>query len=142
MIHSIEHLLPCPYAHLNRDLHLSRLSADISYEDKEFLHLIFPARGLFNRLTQVFFHSLVSECKQNGITTYSPENADYLARLIARRCSFAEPVGQGLDQNVTGGTPGACDNPPGSQLQSDDAQAPPHQQEGGNKVCSGDGTES
>ena len=97
MRHSIDHILPNPYAHLTseqRDVLLSRLSADISYEDKELLRRIFPAKGLFNRLTQIFFHSIVTELKQNGITTYTPDNADAAARLIARRCTIAPAVGQ------------------------------------------------
>ena len=94
MKHSVEHLLPNPYRHLDKDLHLSRLSADVSYADKEFLHRIFPARGLFNRMCQIFFNSLVEECKQNGITTYTPEHADELARIIARRCTVAPALGQ------------------------------------------------
>jgi len=88
-----------------REILLSRLSADISYEDKELLHRVFPARGLFNRMVQVFFHSIVKELKQNGITTYSPENADFVARLIARRCTIAEPTGDTDRSAVTGGTP-------------------------------------
>ena len=101
MKHSVEHLLPCPYRHLNKDLHLSRLSADVSYADKEFLHRIFPARGLFNRMTQIFFNSLVNELKANGITTYSPENADELARIIARRCTPAATPGQTTPRTVS-----------------------------------------
>lgn len=76
-----------------REANLSRLSADISYEDKEFLRRLYPARGLFNRLTQIFFHSLIEELKQNGITTYTPENADAVARIIARRCTPPATVG-------------------------------------------------
>lgn len=96
MPHSVDHILPNPYRHLNaeqRDAQLSRLSADVSYEDKEYIRRIFPAKGLFNRTVQIFFHSIVTELKANGITTYTPENADFAARLIARRCTVASPAG-------------------------------------------------
>jgi hypothetical protein len=92
MHHSVDHILPNPYEGLNaeqRAVLLSRLSADISYEDKTYLKRIFPARGLFNRITQIFIHSIVEELKQNGITTYTPENADTARRIIARRCTVA-----------------------------------------------------
>lgn len=116
MEHSLEHLLPDPYRHLTKEqkeLQLSRLSADISYEDKELLKLVFPLKGILNRLTQVFFHSLVEELKQNGITHYTPTNADLVCRIIARRCTPVEPLGEGLGEHGTGGTQGARDKAPG-----------------------------
>lgn len=93
MEHSVNHLPASPYTHLNhaKDVHLSRLSADISYEDKQFLHRVFPAKGVFNRITQLFFHSLVLELKQNGITTYTPANADEFGRIVVRRCTALAP---------------------------------------------------
>ena len=118
MPHSIDHILLNPYRHMNaeqRETNLSRLSADISYEDKEFVRRIFPAKGLFNRLTQIFFHSLVEELKAKNITTYTPENADEFARIINRRCTFtggcaASPtVGQTDARNDPGGIAGESD---------------------------------
>lgn len=102
---SIDHILLNPYRHMNkeqRELQLSRLSADISLEDKEFLHRVYPAKGLFNRLTQIFFHSIVEECKLHGITTYTPENADFVRGLIARRCTPAQPPRQADGSNDAG----------------------------------------
>ncbi len=110
MPHTIHHLPPCPYEHLNKDLHLSRLSADISYADKEFIKTVLPVNGLLNRITQLFFHSLIQEAKYHGITTHTPENADAFVRLIARRCTFVEPLVARLQQPISRRTPGQGDD--------------------------------
>jgi hypothetical protein len=124
--HSIDHILPNPYRHIkNKERELSRLSADVSYEDKDFLHLIYPAKGLFNRLTQIFFHSIVEECKAHGITTYTPANADFVARLIARRCTVAQPTGQVNSGHDPGRTPQPRHDAPRGFQQSGDAEEAP-----------------
>jgi hypothetical protein len=122
MPHTVHHLPPNPYENLNRDFDLSRLSADISYEDKKFLHQVFPAKGLFNRMTQLFFHSITEECKQNGITTYTPENADAFVRLVTRRCATPEPAREVVQPDVTRRAKSPRDYAPGGLKQSDDAE--------------------
>lgn len=111
--------IPNPYAHLDKDRDLSRLSADISYEDKAFLRRIFPEKGLFNRLTQVFFHSLVIEAKQLNITYYTPENVEHLIELIRQRCepgrcTATQLTGQKSDGYDAGRIARVCDGPAGS----------------------------
>ena len=124
MPHTLHHLPPCPYKGMNKELHLSRLSADISYEHKEFLKTILPVNGILNRITQLFFVSLIEEAKYHGIKYYTPENADALGRLIARRCTFVEPAVAELQGPITGGTTGEGHDPAGNLQQSNDTQAP------------------
>ena len=105
--------IPNPYAHLDKDRDLSRLSADISYADKAYLHKLFPERGLFNRLTQVYFNSIVEEAKELNLKHYTPDNVNTLIELIRRRCTPFELTRKEYDGYDPRRTPGIRNGPTG-----------------------------
>lgn len=71
--------------YIDFDRQMSRLSADISYEDKHLIKMVCPKKGILNQITQLFFESICRELKQNGITHYSPANERKFIELIRRR---------------------------------------------------------
>lgn len=74
--------LPQPYAGLNQDRDLSRLSADIPYADKELIKSVCPKKGVLMQMTQVFFHTIVTEMKRLNLTHYTPENENEFIAII------------------------------------------------------------
>jgi hypothetical protein len=90
--------------YINFDRNMSRLSADISYEDKNLIKLVCPKRGILNQITQLFFSSICNELKQNGITHYSPDNEQRFVELILRRTTI-KLTRKVNKRNVDRGTP-------------------------------------
>lgn len=66
---------------------LARVDAYVSIEDKNFIRSIDPGMGALNFLSATLFHSIVQECKANGITYYSPDNIRALNTLIRHRAA-------------------------------------------------------
>lgn len=91
--------LPYQPLYLDFDKHMSRLSADIPYADKDLIKLVCPKRGILNQLTQLFFSSVCEEMKQSGLTYYSPENEQAFIAIIRRRTA-PQPPRKRNDGNV------------------------------------------
>ena len=121
--------LPIPYDHCDRDRELSRLSADIPYEDKNLIRGICPKQGILNQLTQNIFASICKNLRKHGITYYAPDHERYFIQLILRGCTaieLAEPAPFG---HVHGGITCACATAKGGQLECCDPQEVDHQRE-------------
>ncbi len=89
-----------PYTGTNPD-DLCRLSADISIEHRKFLRSVHPDRGIVMDAINMFMYAIVTECKQLGITSYTPENERTIRELIRRRTAIT--VAKSTNgRNVTG----------------------------------------
>lgn len=127
--------LPLPYDHLNRDRDLSRLSADISYVDKELIRGICPKQGILNQLTQVIFSSICTNLRNNGITYYSPDHERYFIQLLLRGCAAIELAKPAPFGYVDGGITCACAGLAGGQLECGDAKEVSDQRESRSETC-------
>lgn len=123
--------LPQPYSGLNQDRDLSRLSADIPYADKELIKVVCPKKGVLMQMTQVFFHTIVSEMKRLNITHYTPENENEFIAIIVGITQYkhrgqptVEPPRNTPPRNVRAGTKGAHSKTEGSKQQRSNTQTP------------------
>ena len=109
--------LPLPYQHLDQNRDLSRLSADIPYEDKNLIKGICPKKGILNQLTQNLFASICHNLRKNGLTHYSPDNEQQFIALIVRGCSFIESIEPRPGQYGLRPTPQPCAKSPGCDFE-------------------------
>ena len=122
--------LPLPYLHLDSVRDLSRLSADISVQDKNLIKHVCPKKGILNQITQNLFASIAKHLRQNGITYYSPEHEAYLVRLISRGCSTIESAEHRPNGLLPGGTTSADYTTPRDFIVSPQSPQSPQRPEG------------
>lgn len=75
-----------PYANLAMS-ECQRINAYVSTEDKHFIKSLNPSHGATDFILGTLFHSLVLECKENGITYYSPDNTAALRAIVLNRAA-------------------------------------------------------
>lgn len=86
-----------PYADLAMS-ECQRIDAYVSTEDKRFIKSLNPSHGATDFILSTIFHSLVLECKENGITYYSPDNTAALRAIVLNRAA-ARISRNGLQQD-------------------------------------------
>lgn len=113
-----------PYADLDRldarETH--RFNGVISREHYDFITNICPLNGVMQFTIATLINSLVSNLKQNGITTYNP--AEYINHL--RRLTNSNVVGQKPGTDGSTGTPSVCPTPAPAAQSSNPRQRTKH----------------
>tara|TARA_R110000868_G_scaffold160977_2_gene390821 strand:- start:533 stop:976 length:444 start_codon:yes stop_codon:yes gene_type:complete len=77
---------------------LAEVAGFVSQEDKRFMRSLDPTVGSINFIVSTLWHSIVKECKENGVTYYSPDNLAQLQSIVRNRAS-ARLARTGLQQN-------------------------------------------
>ena len=102
-----------PYRSLDEDLR-GKITADVHIEDLRLIKSVYPIRGVFQAILGQYIHSITTEMRKNGLTTYSPENCSAFLNIVHRHAHpDSAPANHG--HNVSPGTPiipGSNTNPP------------------------------
>lgn len=88
--------LPDPCAGLCPIKETMQHSARVSLADITLIKNICPEKGLFTRMSQLFYHSIAEELRELNITHYTPENVELIItiikdRLVSRRLPNSQP---------------------------------------------------
>jgi hypothetical protein len=86
-----------------------RAQGDVPRHTIHFVHGLAPGPGLMQHIIQSIYHAIESDCRNAGITGYSPEAPDTHAAVLSfirnRTGARANPVGGvGHDAGTTSGT--------------------------------------
>lgn len=121
-----------PYARWPEDRQF-RLNVDIDIGDAMFLKSISPRYGSTQTIVSIYVKSIIDECRQLGITSYSPENYNRLVAIIKRRTA-PHPTGVNSGQNDSRATQGVHQtNPDVAHLAAESTSEAGQGLEGGGK---------
>lgn len=98
------------------DRELSRLSSDVTYDDKRMIYSCCAAQGVHNRIVQILYNAVANDCREfikNNPSATLSERETYLYESLNRR-SAAELTASLSNPNESGGTPGVNRNAKGS----------------------------
>lgn len=132
--------LPRPYSDPKFERDLSNCTAWVPKRDKDLIRHVCPKRGILNQLVQNLFASIVTNLRDQNITYYSPQNEQYLIRVILRGCTAIESTQQTVAGYDDRGTPGARPAVARSEQQQSITEKDALQREVGSEAESGEGT--
>lgn len=84
-------LLDLPYRNFDPVRGLSRLSSDVSYEDKALIKDVCPKKGVIMQITQIFIARLCNQLRSENITSYTPANEQRFIDIVNSITDFNRP---------------------------------------------------
>jgi len=79
-----------------------RVQCDVSTEDASLLRSIFPLGGFERKMMSTFYMFFLTQLKQNGITSYSPDNQRRAEELLIRYTTAIQTPGTGSQLHDSG----------------------------------------
>lgn len=112
-----------PYKQVEDDSK-DRMNADVAFTDADIIRIIYPRRGIFQQMINMFFRAVVEECVAKGINHYDPTGGterDFID-IIRRRTAPWSPANGPVQGSVTGSADQLrSDNPDGANVVPDPA---------------------